>query len=142
MRRRPIREWSREKHGSAMTEFALTLPLLLTLVLGLVYGSLMVFSYSSLHFAAEEAARCFAINYSSGTAPCGSAADTQTYASTRYNGYGSDATFVANASTKGSPAGTATCGYQVTGTLNFAFNFFVRTVTVPLSATACFPSAS
>jgi Flp pilus assembly protein TadG len=102
----------RDTRGTSALEFAFVGPVFLLMVIGMLYGCLMLFSMASLHYAVEEGARCASVN-------------TQT----AYNGTGSP-TF-----TSTSPA----CGHAVTGSTNFSFNMGVASWTVPLSATACFP---
>ena len=74
----------------------------------------------------RRAARCASVQ----TTVCSSTTATQNYAMTQFSGYGTAPTFVAS---------TAACGQQVTGSVNFDMNFYVKRLTVPLNATACYP---
>lgn len=109
--------------GATAVEFALVLPSFLMLFLGILSACLAVFAAASLHYAAEGAARCFSIN------ACSTATATQSYAQSLYHGPNSP-TFLAS---------TASCGHQVSGTLNFVLGAGTGQWTIPLSATACFP---
>jgi Flp pilus assembly protein TadG len=115
-----------DDNGSAMVEFALVLPIFLTLLIGGFFAAFLLFSVSGLHYAAERAARCAKVQ----TSVCSDATTTQNYALTQYSGYGSNPTFTYT---------SAACGKQVSAALTFSFNFYVRTVDVPLTATACYP---
>ena len=113
-----------ERAASAV-EFALVLPSLAALLIGGIYTSILVYSAAGLHIAVEQAARCYSVN----AGQCASASAAQTYAANQYYGMNS-------------PVFTAskqTCGHQVSGTVTIAFTAVVTNVSVPLSATACFP---
>ena len=113
-----------ERAASAV-EFALVLPSLAALLIGGIYTSILVYSAAGLHIAVEQAARCYSVN----AGQCGSASTAQTYAANQYYGMNS-------------PVFTAskqTCGHQVSGTVTIAFTAVVTNMSVPLSATACFP---
>lgn len=111
--------------GTTAVEFGLVLPALAALIVGGLYTGLLVYSASGLHHAVEQAARCYSVNASR----CGSSAAAQSYAQSLY--YGID-----------SPTFTATtggCGHQVSATVTIAFSAVVTNMSVPLTATACFP---
>jgi Flp pilus assembly protein TadG len=113
------------ERGASVVEFALVLPALATLLIGGIYTGILMYSTAGLHIAVEQAARCYSVNASR----CGSASAAQTYAQNQYYGMNS-------------PAFTASkqaCGHQVSGTVTVAFSAVLTDVTVPLSATACFP---
>jgi Flp pilus assembly protein TadG len=116
-------------NATTAVEFALVLPAFLMLLLGIMYGSLAIYTAASMHFAVEGAARFYSVS-SVISGQCGSAATTQSNAKTLYHGTGSP-TFTAS-----NPA----CGCQVNGTLNVVFNAGMAQWTIPLSATACFPA--
>lgn len=121
---RPI-AFIRGNHGAAAVEFALVLPALAGLLVGGLYTGLLVYSATGLQHAVEQAARCYSVN----ATQCGSSSAAQTYAQSQY--YGIDnPTFTAAA---------AGCGHQVSATVTIAFNAVVTHVSVPLSATACYP---
>ena len=55
------RNFLRDPSGSSAVEFAVVGPVFLMLVIGMMYGCLMIFSTASLHYAVEEGARCASI---------------------------------------------------------------------------------
>jgi Flp pilus assembly protein TadG len=115
--------------GATAVEFAMILPALLMLLVGIISASTVAYSEASLHYAAEGAARSYSVS-SVIPGQCGSAATAQSNAKTLYHGTGSP-TFTAS-----NPA----CGCQVNGTLNVVLNAGMAQWTIPLSATACFPA--
>jgi Flp pilus assembly protein TadG len=113
-----------ERAASAV-EFALVLPSLAALLIGGIYTSILVYSAAGLHIAVEQAARCYSVN----ATQCGSASAAQTYAGNRYYGM----------NTPEFTASLQACGHQMSGTVTLAFTAVVTDLSVPLSATACFP---
>lgn len=110
-------------------EFALVLPAFLMITIGGLHLSMLGFTAASLHFATEDAARCGAIQ----TTRCTSTATTQTHALSKFrNITGATATFTA--------ASGLTCGYRVQGSVTYTLKTGVASMTVPLSATACYPT--
>lgn len=115
-----------DRSGTAAVEFAMVLPAFVVLIVGAIWTAQLLYAASSLRYAVEAAARCAAVN----TTTCTSNATTQTYASGKYYGPVSPApTFVAS---------SAACGQNVTGSLTFTLNTGVTSISVPLSASACF----
>ena len=112
--------------GAAAIEFAIVGPVFLLLVIGLLYGCLMLFGVASLHYAVEEGARCASVK----TTVYTDSDSILAYTRTVYFG-----PMMSPAFTYATPA----CGHAVTGTANFHFNFAVADIPVPLTATACFP---
>ncbi len=112
--------------GAATVEFALVLPMFLVLLIGGFFCAFMLFTFGGLHYAVERAARCYSVQ----TTVCSSVDTTRSYALTQFSGYGVTPTFTPS---------SQTCGKQVSGSVNFDMNFYVRTVTIPLNATACYP---
>jgi Flp pilus assembly protein TadG len=113
------------RDGAMAVEFALVLPALVMLSMGILSAGLLVYSAASLHYAAEAAARCYSVN----ATQCSSAPTTQTYAHARYFGPSSP-TFTAS---------IPSCGHQVSATLTFVLDTGLKSWSIPLSATACFP---
>jgi Flp pilus assembly protein TadG len=111
--------------GATAVEFGMVFPAMVALIVGGLYTGLLVYSAAGLHSAVEQAARCYSVN----SAQCSTPAATQTYAGTQYYGINSPS-FVAT---------SATCGHQVTGSVTIAFTAIVTSMSVPLSASACFP---
>ena len=116
----------RDRRGSAAIEFAIVGPVFLMLVIGTIYGCLMLFSIASMHDAVEDGARCASVK----ATICTDSASTIAYTRAAYLGPVVTPTF-----TYSTPA----CGHAVTGSTSFNFNIGLAAMTVPLSATACFP---
>ena len=115
------------QHGSSTVEFALVAPILIMFIIGGMYLSMLGFTASSLRFAAQAGACCASIN----TTSCSNASTIQSYASSQFiNITGNAATFTAT---------TPTCGNKVAATVNFPLLTGISKITVPLSASACFP---
>jgi Flp pilus assembly protein TadG len=126
MRLRIGRRYLRDQNGASSAEFVLVLIPFLTIFLGIIGVSMLMYANHTLQYAVEAAARCYAVN----VATCPSTGATQTYAASRYGGPTVAPTFVASATG---------CGHTVTGTVNFNLKAAIVNVTIPLSATACFP---
>jgi len=121
-----LRHWRRDQRGATAVEFAFVLPVAAVMVIGTMSASTLVGVVNGMHFAAEEAARCSAVN----ATLCGSTAATQAFAAARFAGPGPPPTFVASG---------AGCGHTVTATTTYELNIAFSTIDVPLSATSCFP---
>jgi Flp pilus assembly protein TadG len=113
------------ERASTAVEVGLVLPALAALVVGGLYTGLVVYSAAGLHHAVEQAARCYSVN----VGQCGSVSAAQTYAQSEYYGVNSP-TFTAS---------TQSCGHQVAATVTVEIFAVVADLSVPLSATACFP---
>jgi len=85
-----------------------------------------LFAVGSLHFAVEEGARCVSVN----STLCGSASSIISYTQGRYFGPVISPSFTYTA---------ASCGHSVIASATYVVNLGVKTVTVPLSAAACYP---
>jgi hypothetical protein len=103
----------------------MVLPAVAALIVGGLYTGVVVYSAAGLHNAVEQAARCYSVN----VGQCGSVSATQTYAQNQYQGVSSP-TFTAS---------IQSCGHQVTATVTVPLIAVVENLSVPLSATACFP---
>jgi Flp pilus assembly protein TadG len=118
-----------DERGISSLEFALVLPAFLMITIGGMHLSMLGFTAASLHFATEDAARCGAIQ----TTRCTSTTVTQTHALSKFrNISGATATFTATSG--------QVCGYLVTGAVTYTLKTGVASMTVPLSATACYPT--
>jgi Flp pilus assembly protein TadG len=114
--------------GSAVVEFAMIAPIMIMMVIGGIYMSMLGYTANSLHFAVEAAARCASVN----TTVCTNATTTQAFASSRFVNLGGDpVTFTYT---------TPTCGKQVEAAMVFVLNTGISQYRVPLNATACFPT--
>jgi Flp pilus assembly protein TadG len=112
--------------GTSAVEFALVLPILAALIIGGIYTGLVVYSAAGLQTAVEQAARCYAL----GVTGCTSASATQTFAAGQYSGLDTP-TFTAS---------TPSCGRQVAASVTISFNAVVTNLSIPLSATSCYPT--
>jgi Flp pilus assembly protein TadG len=113
------------QNGATAVEFALVAPILLGLTIGGLYTGLVMYSAAGLHDAVEQAARCYSVNVSQ----CSTATQAQTYAEKAYYGLNR-------------PVFTASiqsCGHQVAASVSVQLIAIITDLSVPLSATACFP---
>ncbi len=131
--RRPA-DLIRDERGASAVEFVLVLPILLLISIGTINLCLMLFAVSSLHHSVEEAARCASIK----TAVCSDPATTRTYAQVRYTG--PKLTGMLVTPSLNTTCGTGVSGNQVVAAGSFSLKTGIRTFSVPLSATACYPS--
>lgn len=117
---------TRDDRGTAAVEFAIVGPIFLSLAVGMIYVCMLMFSMASMQYAVEEGARCASVK----TLVCTSNSATVTHTQNAYFGPLITPTFTST---------TAACGHQVTGSATFSLNTGLRTISVPLSATSCFP---
>jgi Flp pilus assembly protein TadG len=120
-----LRHMWREQRGTTAVEFALVSPVFIAMVLGLLALCLCLFLIGSLHYSVEEAARCASVR----TTVCTDASTTIAYAQSRYFG----------PSTPTFSYAAATCGNSVTASINYVAQLGLTQVTIPFSASACFP---
>jgi Flp pilus assembly protein TadG len=122
--------WSNNR-GTTAVEFAIIAPVFLGLVVSIFHLCMGLWLVGSQHFAVEDAARCASVE-TLATQPCKNASGVISYAKSHYYGPRSPTpTFTYN------PA--AACGKSVSATVNYAMNLMLKEVTIPISATACFP---
>ena len=124
--RRVIR-WARDRAGATALEFALVLPPFVMLVFGGFYSAGLYFVASSMQNAVDAGARCAAIN----TSVCKDSTTTVTYVKSQF----AASSVITPTFTATSPA----CGQQVTGTVTYVLDTGLSRISVPLSATACYP---
>ena len=117
--------WS-DENGTTVIEFAIVAPAFIVLVIGLLYTGLALFTVGSLHYAVEEGARCASVK----SAVCDDATATLAYTKRHYYGPSASPAFTYAA---------LACGNSVSGSTDYEMNFGLTKVSVPLSATACFP---
>jgi len=128
------RAFLQQAGGSAAAEFALLVPVFALLVLGIFNFCALVYASSSLHWAVEQAARCAAVSHMNTGLGCGTTiSSTQSYASSIYQGPRISPTFTAATDSSNS------CR-RVSGSGTFRIQTGVVNVSVPLTATACFPA--
>jgi Flp pilus assembly protein TadG len=117
----------REERGAAAVEFAMTVPILLLAMLGIIEFGRVLWAQNALHYAVEAAARCAAID----TTTCSSSATTQSFAATA-----SGETFATSVFTVSTPS----CGHQVSASYAFPFLTSLVSYNLTLTAQSCFPS--
>jgi Flp pilus assembly protein TadG len=130
-----------DRRGGALVETALILPVLLTLIFGVIDTGLLLWTQVSLNYAVGAAARCAAINNNL-CSPASSGAAIKTYALQQAAGIPSLTT---SNFTVVLPGASAICGNtntQVSATYNFTS---MAQAWVPysltLNATACYKTS-
>jgi Flp pilus assembly pilin Flp len=124
--RNRLKSLRRDQQGTTAVEFAIVAPVFIALLIGTLALCIALFLIGSLHFAVEDAARCHSVK----TAICADAATTVAYAQSHYYGPNVSPTFTYAA---------AACGSSVSASISYSMNVGFRTLTIPISATACFP---
>jgi Flp pilus assembly protein TadG len=115
--------------GTTAVEFAIVAPVFITLLIGTLALCVVLFLIGSLHYAAEEGARCASVKTACQVNGIPDAAATQTYAQNHYFGpNGPTFTYA-----------SAACGNSVSASISYSMNVGFRTYVIPISATACFP---
>ena len=117
--------WGNDERGATAVEFAIVGPLFIILVIGILYLCMGLFALGSMHYAVEEGARCASVR----TTVCSDSTTIVSYTKGRYFGPGSP-TFTYTA---------AACGNSVSGSIDYVVELVLEQVTVPITATACFP---
>ena len=113
--------------GTTAVEFAILSPVFLGMVVGILGLGLLLFVIGGMHYAVEQAARCASVR----TTVCTDSTSTIAYAHSQYHAPGSPTfTYQPNA---------ACGGNSVSATLSYTARLGLGQVTIPLSATACFP---
>ena len=118
-----MRRLLRDQRGGSVVEFALTLPLFLTLLLGVIESGLLLWTQLGIQHGAEMAARCASVN----PALCGTSDGVAAYAAAQSYGL--------NVPASAFTFSNAGCGYQV------AANYSYGLITAPLVAAAFGTSA-
>jgi Flp pilus assembly pilin Flp len=125
--------WGDER-GTTAIEFAIVAPVFILLVIGILYLCMCLSVVNSMHYAVEEGARCASVRT---PLQCTDNVTTIAYTQSRYYGPSSLPKFDYD-----SPAFAAACpnGHSVSGQLTYVVDLGLKQITVPISATACFPS--
>ena len=116
-----------DQQGTTAVEFAIIAPVFIAVIVGTFTVCVGLFLIGSLHYAVEESARCASIK----TNICADSATTIAYAQSHYFGPNLSPAFTYDAA--------APCGKSVGATISYSMNVGYRTLTLPISATACFP---
>jgi Flp pilus assembly pilin Flp len=115
-----------DQRGTTAVEFAIVGPVFMLMLIGTFAVCTGLFLVGSLHYAVEEGARCASVK----TTICSDSATTVAYTQSHYLGPNLSPVFSYS---------KAACGNSVSATISFALDTGLKTYTVPLSATACFP---
>ncbi len=115
-----------DSRGTTAVEFAIVSPVFLSMVVGILGLGLCLFVIGGMHYAVEEAARCASVR----TTVCPDSTSTIAYAQSRYVAPGSP-TFTYQSD--------PTCGKSVSASLTYTARLGLTQVSIPFSATACFP---
>ena len=122
----------RDERGATAVEFILILAPLIALTLGAINVGLMVYTTATLHYAADDAARCATVR----TTVCDTDAHLQTYAAAQYGGLTAAPTFTLTKPADGQPCEK---GNLVTATANYHFETGLNSAVIPLTAKGCYP---
>jgi len=119
-----------DARGATAIEYAIILPVLLLLLLGITDLGRLMWVQGTLEYATAAAARCAAVD----SVICGDAASIQSYAASRAYGLNLSATdFVVT---------TAACGRRVSASTSFSFiTPWITPTGLTLNADACYPAA-
>jgi len=117
--------WADDR-GTSAVEFAIVAPAFVLLLVGTIYLCMGLFVVGSLNYAVEEGARCASVK----TTVCSDSPTTVAYAQSQYFGAGATPTFTYS---------TGACGNIVSGSLTYVANLGITKVSVPVTASACFP---
>jgi Flp pilus assembly pilin Flp len=119
--------WSNDR-GTTAVEYALVAPIFIGLVVSAFYFYMALFLVGSLHYAVEEGARCASVK----TTVCSDESTTIAYTKSHYFGPAVSPIFY-------NPHPYPPCGNSVSASVNFVANLGLQSVTIPITASACFP---
>ena len=118
--------WSNNR-GTTAVEYALIAPVFIGLVVSAFYFYMALFLIGSLHYAAEEGARCASVR----TLQCSDSSTIISYTRSQYFGPAVSPTFTYTPN--------LSCGNSVSASATFVANLLLQSVTIPITASACFP---
>lgn len=123
-----LRSFGFDLSGVTAVEFALTLPIFIGLILGVIQVGLLLWCQLGMQNAVEAAARCASVN----AALCPDASSIQNYAAQNALGLNLPSSTFASS--------TQSCGQQVSASYSYpVFASFFPSMTVALTAQACVP---
>jgi len=126
MRRLAFTKLWADLRGTTAVEFAILAPALVLLLVGTFYICFGLFVVGSLNYAVEEGARCASVK----TTVCTDQTTIVAYTQGQYFGPSSTPTFT---------YATAACGNIVSGSVTYVANLGITRVSIPVTASACFP---
>ena len=122
-----LRAQTNDIRGSAAIEVALTCPVLLVFLFGIIQFGFAMWLQSALDYSVAEAARCASVN----STLCGTTSQIQSYAANR-SGAGFNSSIFS--------VSTPSCGNQVSASYPLTLTIPAMSVSVTLSAQACYPT--
>jgi Flp pilus assembly protein TadG len=128
--RAQLRQFLRDTSATTAAEFALVLPVFILLIFGTIGTGIALSAIIQMHFAAEKAARCLAVDIS------GNCPNVDTFAKTYYNGPSMTGLLFQEQTTLPAPA----CGRLVVATGTYQFFTGLKSSSLALKAQACYPS--
>ena len=141
---RRCNSFPRDEAGNSAVEFALIVPVLFTLIIGIINICALYFSQTAMDWAAEAGARHWAVNTSLAAGSSSVSGSAAAWAKTAYGGptlagFSFNGTAATNGGqcTTGNTAGAPGWVMSATGTFTVSA-VFVR-VPVTLTSNACFP---
>jgi len=115
-----------DDRGTTAVEFAIVAPAFVVLLVGAIYICFGLFLVGSLNYAVEEGARCASVK----TTVCNDAPTILSYTQKQYFGPSATPNFT---------YATGACGNIVSGSVTYVANLGITKVSVPVTASACFP---
>jgi Flp pilus assembly pilin Flp len=126
-----LKQIRRDEAGVSAIEFALTLPVFLLILVGIIEGALLMWTELGLQNGVEKAARCASVNDET---ICVSESDIQVYAA--------QSTYGLNPPPSVFSVASKSCGNEVSANLEFKSVFEVfGAPSITLKAQSCFPSS-
>jgi len=134
----------RHRSGAAALEFALAVTPLLLLILGIIEGGLLLWSWQALEGAAIEAGRCAGLDATSCQNVATTPANTASYAATAANARGLPSVTSSNVTVSTGATAKALCGNTTANVVAVAIAYKFKMISlIPLpsnlTATACYP---
>lgn len=112
--------------GATAVEFAITLPLLVMILFGIVEVGRALWTQNALHYSVEQAARCASID----KIDCSTSSQIQSYAAAASGEAFASSTFSAT---------VATCGNLVTASYPTRLSIPFTNISLTLTAQSCYP---
>jgi len=119
--------------GASAAEFALVVPVFFASVMAVLDLGIVLWAFTTLQYAVDDAARCAVVK----THICTDPTTTQNYAASHYMGPNISPVFTASGGGGSNPR--CGLGWRVAATARVPLSTGLFNITVPLSATACFP---
>jgi Flp pilus assembly protein TadG len=136
-----------ERAGAAALEFAMAVTPLLLLILGIIEGALLLWSWQALEGAVIDAGRCAALDATSCQNVATTPANTANYAATAAKLRGLGSVTSSNVTVTTGAAAQVLCGGTTAGVVAVSMTYKFQMISfIPLPSTltaaACFPLSS